>query len=93
METPLTLSEATIRGTVTSVDELEREFTVDTGIQQITVETAYLGYNPLDDSGYQKIDVGDRVSVTGEFDLSFIEGREFDADSVITLSDAAAPAG
>jgi uncharacterized protein YdeI (BOF family) len=87
-ETPLTLSMATIRGTVTSVDEFEREFTIDTGLQEITVETAYLGYNPLDNVGFQQIDIGDRVSVTGKFDLSFIEGREFDADSVITLSDA-----
>ena len=85
---PLALSEATIRGTVTSIDQLEREFTVDTGLQRITVETAYLGYNPLDEAGYQKIETGDRVSVTGHFDLSFIEGREFEADSIITLDDA-----
>ncbi|MDX1562738.1 MAG: hypothetical protein R3305_07410 [Gammaproteobacteria bacterium] len=47
-----------------------------------------LGHSPLDDAGYQKIETGDRVSVTGRFDRDFIEGREFEADSVITLSDA-----
>lgn len=88
VETPLVLSEATIRGTVTSVDPIEREFTVDTGLQKIEVDTSHLGYDPLDAVGFQKIETGDRVSVTGGFDLNFIEGRQFEADSVVTLSDA-----
>jgi uncharacterized protein YdeI (BOF family) len=86
--TPLELSRATIRGTVTEIDRPEREFVIDTGNQRMTVETEFLGYNPLDDLGYQKIDEGDRVSVSGVFDTDFLEGRVFEADSVITLSDA-----
>jgi hypothetical protein len=86
--TPLELSRATVRGTITDIDRPEREFTLDTDDQQVTVETEFLGYNPLDELGFQKLAEGDRVSVTGAFDRDFLEGRVFEADSVITLSDA-----
>ena len=43
-------------------------------------------YNPLDDEGYQKIDVGDRVKVTGNIDNDLFEGKELMADSVIKLN-------
>jgi hypothetical protein len=42
-------------------------------------------YNPLDDEGYQKVDVGDRVSVTGTMDYDLFEGRELVADSLVIL--------
>jgi uncharacterized protein YdeI (BOF family) len=86
--TPLVLNRATLRGTVERVDREDREFTVDTGLQQVTVETDALEYNPLDDFGFQKIERGDKVSVSGEFAVGFLQGRVFEADSVITLSDA-----
>ncbi len=47
-----------------------------------------MSYNPLDDDGYQKIDVGDRVSVTGEIDKDLFESHKLDADSFVTLSNA-----
>ncbi len=84
--TPIILSETKVRGTVTSVSELTGEFTIDTGLRKITVETDDMLYDPLDDEGYQKIEVGDRVSVRGEVDRDLFEGRELVADSVITLS-------
>jgi uncharacterized protein YdeI (BOF family) len=86
--TPLAPSRVTIRGKVSSVDTEEREFTLNMGDQMITVETSFLGYNPLDELGYQKIAKGDRVSVSGRFDINFLEGREFEAQSVTTLMDA-----
>lgn len=61
--------------------------------QEVTVETGMVDYNPLDDLGYQQIDRGDRVSVTGGFDHDFLEGRIFEAETVITLSDEATRAG
>ena len=82
--TPLDGAETSLQGTVTSITG--DEFVIDTGTLKTTVETEELGYNPLDDKGYQKIEVGDRVSVTGEFDDDFFEGYELVADSVITLS-------
>jgi uncharacterized protein YdeI (BOF family) len=84
---PLEPNRATLRGTVTSVEAGDREFTIDTGIQTVTVETEFLGYNPLDKLGFQQIEEGDRVSITGVFDRDFLEGRVFEADSVVTLFD------
>ncbi|MEQ8250120.1 MAG: hypothetical protein RLW61_16080 [Gammaproteobacteria bacterium] len=84
---PIEPAVATIRGTVTGVDAAAAEFHIDTGTQRLTVETDELGYDPLDDTGYQKIEYGDRVSVSGEFDYDFLEGRVFEADAVVTLAD------
>jgi len=80
---PVVVSQVTLRGTVTSVSG--REFTIDTGLQEMTVETIYMSYNPLDDKGYQQIDVGDRVSVSGDIDDTFFGEQELEADSIITL--------
>jgi hypothetical protein len=44
-------------------------------------------YNPLDDKGYQKIEVGDVVSVSGNMDDDFLEGRELVAESIVTIAD------
>ncbi len=74
-----------LTGEVTSVTG--REFTVDTGEREMKVDTIQLGYNPLDDEGYQKIDVGDRVSVTGDLDIDWWEKREIMAETVVTLFD------
>jgi len=83
---PILPSQTTIVGTITEVND--HEFTVDTALRELTVETSGMLYNPLDDQGFQKLEVGDRVRVTGEMDISFFEGRELKADSVVTLSNA-----
>lgn len=83
--TPVTISDAVIQGTVTEVED--EEFIVDTGLRSVRVEVDEMAYNPLDDEGYQQIDVGDRVSVTGQMDDDLFEGREFVADSVVTLAE------
>lgn len=85
---PVVVSSTTIRGTVVDVDELQDEFTVDAGLNDITVDVDEMLYDPLDDEGYQKIEEGDRVSVTGQMETEFFEGRELVADSVVTLSEA-----
>jgi len=81
---PIVVSASILEGTVTAVND--DDFRLDTGVREITVETDELPYDPLDDLGYQQIDVGDRVSVTGNMDYDFLEGREFVASSVVTLS-------
>lgn len=63
-----------------------REFVLDTGTQDITVDTVTLGYNPLDDEGYQKVDIGDRVRVSGNTDGSLFSRLELNATSVLTLA-------
>ncbi len=82
--TPVVVSATTVQGRVTEVGS--EEFVVDTGLRQVRVEVEEMSYKPLDDEGYQKIEVGDRVSVTGEIDNDLFEGRELVADSVVTLS-------
>lgn len=79
------VGEMTVRGTVTS--ESGREFTIDTGARELTIDTIEMSYNPLDDSGYLGIDKGDYVSVSGEMDIDTWEERELMADSVVTLDE------
>jgi uncharacterized protein YdeI (BOF family) len=82
---PVTVSETVLQGTITDVDD--DEFTIDTGARSMRVEVEEMPYNPLDDEGYQRIELGDRVSVTGEIDDDLFEGRELVADSIVTLED------
>ena len=72
-----------LSGTVASVDG--REFTLDVGFQDFRVDTANMSYDPLDDTGYQRVDVGDRVSVWGRMDYGLFENRELMAETVVTL--------
>ncbi len=82
---PVAVGDLVVRGRVTSVDG--REFTIDDGVRQLTVDTIGMSYNPLDDIGYQRIDVGDYVSVRGNIDVDAWEEAELMADSVTTLHD------
>lgn len=89
MPEPTTTARTILRGTVTDVRN--DEFDINTGPRKITVEVDRLGYDPLDDEGYQKVEVGDYVSVTGGIDYDLIEGRQLEAASVITLFSNDAP--
>lgn len=77
-------SETTISGTVQSVKD--RELTLDTGEGKLTINTLTMSYNPLDKDGFQQIEQGDRISVTGEMDPAFFGNREFNAQSIVTIS-------
>lgn len=85
-EVPLDLTVTTVRGTVESLGDAQ--FTLDTGPTDLTVVTGGLGYDPLDDTGYQQVDVGDRVSVSGDIDEQFFGGPKILADSLIVLQEA-----
>lgn len=61
-------------------------FVVDTGTRQIHVNTSALPYDPLDDEGYQRLEEGDRVYVTGTLDGDLFDRFEVDAGSVVELS-------
>ena len=73
----------TVTGVVDSVNG--REFTVDTGTRQMTVDTWQLGYNPLDDEGFLKIEKGDRVTVYGDLGLDVFGDREISAEAIVKL--------
>jgi len=83
LEPPVIISATVLRGTVSSVSD--DEFTLDTGLREMTVSVDGMPYNPLDDEGYQRIEKGDRVQVTGHLDHDLFEGRELEARSVMTL--------
>ncbi len=74
-------------GTVESVNPMTNTFTIDTGATELSVDTSALPYDPLDDEGFQQIDVGDRVSVDAVIDADFIGDQDLLAESVVTLSD------
>ncbi|MDX1593585.1 MAG: NirD/YgiW/YdeI family stress tolerance protein [Gammaproteobacteria bacterium] len=82
---PIEPGKVTVRGTVHEIDG--REFTINTGLREVTVDTVTLGYNPLDDRGFHRIEKGDYVSVTGEIDNDLFEEREVMADAIVTLRD------
>lgn len=81
---PLAEYSTLVQGRVTDVED--GQFTLDTGLRKIDVSVDELGYNPLDDSGYQKVEVGDRVSVSGDIDLGLFERQEMDAKSLVELA-------
>jgi uncharacterized protein YdeI (BOF family) len=85
LQTPVVVADTVLQGTVTEVDG--DEFTLATGDRVITVEVEDMPYDPLDDRGYQKVRAGDRVSVRGEMDYDLFEGREFVAESIVTLAE------
>lgn len=93
VDLPLAAAKATVIGKVATVNKYEGQFTIETGATDLTVETDLMGYNPLDNFGFQQIDAGDRVSVTGFMDENFIAGRVFKADSVITVQEDAGTSG
>ncbi|MDT8409322.1 MAG: NirD/YgiW/YdeI family stress tolerance protein [Wenzhouxiangellaceae bacterium] len=81
------LGDLTYIGTVKSVNEVMNTFTIDTGTTKMTVDTSGLLYDPLDDEGFQQIEVGDRVSVDAEIDRDFIGDHELLAESIVTISE------
>lgn len=82
---PIDVGDLTITGTVQSVNG--REFTIDSALQQMKVDTTLMPYNPMDNEGYQQIDKGDLVTVTGNTEYDTFEKQELMAESVVTLDD------
>ena len=79
------LRDTVIKGNITHVSLKDEEFTLDTGIQMLTVEVDEMLSNPLDNGGYLQLSVGDRVSVNGKIDNDLFEGRVFEAVSVTKI--------
>lgn len=84
---PVTAGDISITGTISSVDG--RRFTMDFGKRQLTIDTAELDYNPLDDQGYQKLDKGDVVTAVGQVREGTLSDRKLVAESVITMKNRA----
>lgn len=82
---PVVINTIGLHGTVSEVSG--REFTLNTGLRSITVDTVQMPYNPMDDEGFQQIEVGDVVSATGVMQTDLLDDRELHASSVVTLLD------
>ncbi len=83
VNTPIIIPSTTLQGTVTAV--VNDEFTVDTGLQSTIVDVEKMVYNPLDKEGYQRIEVGDYVRVTGTMEKDFFETRKLKAETIVEL--------
>jgi hypothetical protein len=84
---PLQISSTTLRGTVGSVED--DSFTVSSPGGSIRVETDSLAYDPLDDTGYQRVQKGDFVLVRGDLNTGFFgTDRELRASTIVVLQDA-----
>lgn len=79
-----TTSLVDLNGTVSSVNNVEEEFTIDNGIQKWTIDVSSMHYNPLDKMGFQQVEKGDYVSVSGEFSNNLVESLEIEAERVTT---------
>jgi uncharacterized protein YdeI (BOF family) len=84
LATPVTVSEASLQGFVTEVNG--DEFTLNSGFLKLTVDTDAMPYDPLDNKGYQKIEEGDKVQVSGTLVNDFFTEKELIADGVVTLA-------
>jgi hypothetical protein len=71
-------------GTVTRINNA-REFTIRSGKRPILVDTDEMPYNPLDNQGDQRIEIGERVRVVGTLDRDFFERDEIKAAAIMTL--------
>lgn len=83
--TPVVVGDLILTGTVQSVKD--RQFTVNTGDLEFTVDTSGLQNNPLDNEGRQKVGKGDIVSVAGNLGSAAIGDRKLNAESIIVLRD------
>lgn len=80
---PVVIANTVVTGTVTDVSS--DEFTVDTGLRELTVEVGSMSFDPLDDEGFLKVNVGDRVKVRGDIDHNLFDTHELEADYIVKL--------
>lgn len=73
-----------LTGTVQTIED--GEMVIDAALFDYRVDTDGLNYDPFDSQGWQKVEVGDRISVSGQFDDSdFFDGPEIDATALTEL--------
>jgi len=83
--TPVVDFRTVVQGVVAVVNGDKFQLTV--GTTNLTVDVAEMPYNPLDNKGYQRVETGDLVRVTGNMDYEMFEGRELKAETLVELVD------
>lgn len=81
VETPLVIGRTTLQGVVTEIPGTD-EFILNTGLSAIEVDCDRMETNPISLEGVT-LNIGDTVTVSGEFDSDLFEGREFMAESLV----------
>lgn len=84
---PVIVGALSVTGTITEVDG--REFKIDSGLREVTVDTSSMDYNPMDESRFKTLQEGDLITVTGDINtgVGIFSNQELMAEHVMTLSD------
>lgn len=80
------VGQVTITGTVTKVNG--RRFSIARGKKEIVVDTGSMDYNPMDDKGFQRVEKGDVVKVSGQLEADSFKNRGIVADEITSIEDA-----
>jgi len=72
-----------LSGKVTDIND--RELVLNTLGGDVVVDTKTMNFNPLDDAGYVQIQEGDRIHVSGEFDINLFDKNEVNAKNIFTI--------
>lgn len=83
VEMPTPLNTTVLHGTISAIGE--HTFDLGEGPRRVTVNVGEMLRNPLDDNGYQHLEQGDEVRVTGFLDPDLFENHTFEARTVTTL--------
>lgn len=83
---PVVPARTVVSGTVTSIDG--RQLEINTGNRKVTIDTNSMPYNPLDSTGYLKVEKGDSISVAGIMTNDFFDGKELEASSLVKIYDS-----
>lgn len=70
-----------VKGRVANIEG--RKFVLKTSKGMIQVDTATLGFNPLDQVGYPQVKEGDTVFVSGIIDDAFYRNKEINAEKLM----------
>ncbi|MBC53463.1 MAG: hypothetical protein CMQ34_06450 [Gammaproteobacteria bacterium] len=83
---PVVAGQASIHGSIVAIDPDEQEIVLDTGLNTLVVELDDLPYDPFDDEGYFKLDLRDKITVSGSLSDDFFEGHVFEGDYLVSIN-------
>lgn len=79
------LSNVVLEGRIQDINVRKGTFSLATGTASYNISVEELGYNPLDEIGYQKLSENDRVRITSQLDNDAIRTGQLEATSLISL--------
>ncbi|MGB0217552.1 MAG: hypothetical protein ACPF9E_19205 [Alteromonas oceani] len=79
---PMAVDKVTLMGRIADTSAMLDEVELVFGNTSIDVDVSRLGYNPLDDEGWLKLEEGDLIRVTGTFDEEFFSDYDLFAENI-----------